>query len=60
MSDAMPAWPPHPTVYEINTWVWLNGLSRLLRRGIDLANVPDEEISRIVEHRYDAVWLMGV
>jgi len=57
---AMPAWPAHPTVYEINTWVWLNALSRVHRRGIDLANVPDEELARLADHRFDAVWLMGV
>src|ERR1051325_556035 len=56
----MPAWPPHPTVYEINTWVWLNALSRARRQAIDLANVPDDELARIADHRFDAVWLMGV
>src|SRR3989442_8962702 len=57
---AMPGWPPHPTVYEINTWVWLNALSRASRRSIDLANVPDDVLDRIADHRFDAVWLMGV
>jgi hypothetical protein len=57
---AMPAWPAHPTVYEINTWVWLDALSRARRRTVDLGNVPDEELARIADHRFDAVWLMGV
>ncbi len=24
----MKPWPRHPLIYEINTWVWLNELSR--------------------------------
>jgi hypothetical protein len=47
-------------VYEINTWVWLNALSRKAGRAIGLAEVPDDEIARFADHRFDAVWLMGV
>jgi hypothetical protein len=54
------AWPQHPTVYEINTWVWLNALSRAAGRRITLADVPDEVLAHIAGHRFDAVWLMGV
>src|SRR5437868_6322884 len=56
----MPGWPQHPTVYELNTWVWLNALSRAAGRPIRLGDVPDEELARITAHRFDAVWLMGV
>ncbi len=24
----MSPWPSYPVIYEINTWVWLGGLSR--------------------------------
>jgi glycosidase len=53
-------WPANPTVYEINTRVWLNELSRQLGREISLADVPQEEILRIASFGFDAVWLMGV
>jgi hypothetical protein len=55
-----PAWPQHPTVYEINTWVWLNALGRASGRRTTLADVPDEVLARIAAARFDAVWLMGV
>ena len=54
------AWPKHPAVYEINTWVWLEALSRGAGRRIGLADVPDDVLARIADHRFDAVWLMGV
>ena len=47
--------PPRPTVYEINTAVWLERLG-----GIDLASVPVAEWDVIAALPVDAVWLMGV
>jgi glycosidase len=56
----MPVWSRHPTIFEINTWVWLSELSRRLRKPLDLASVPAEEWDSIAELGFDAVWLMGV
>jgi hypothetical protein len=56
----MSTWPTHPVIYEINTWVWLNELSRKYRRPVDLATVPPEEWDSIAAYDFDAVWLMGV
>lgn len=53
-------WPRNPAVYEINTWVWLNALSRAAGRRIGLADVPDDALAHLADHRFDAVWLMGV
>src|SRR4051812_5082233 len=50
----------NPVIYELNTWVWLDGLSRRNDRAIDLAGVPPEEWDAIRELGFDAVWLMGV
>jgi alpha amylase-like protein len=47
-------WPPRPTVYEINTAVWLG------RLGCDLAHVPAAEWDALAALPVDAVWLMGV
>src|SRR3954463_12037193 len=50
----------NPVIYELNTWVWLDGLSRRDDRAIDLAGVPPEEWDAVRELGFDAVWLMGV
>jgi hypothetical protein len=47
-------------IYEINTWVWLNDLSRRKRRPVTLATVPAEDWDRLSGLGVDAVWLMGV
>jgi len=52
--------PPHPTIYEINTWVWLNDLSRKNGEKLTLATVPDAAWDEIGALGFDAVWLMGV
>ena len=54
------SWPKRPTIYEINTWVWLLGLSRKHRRPVTLATVPDEEWDALATYGFDAVWFMGV
>ena len=56
----MNPWPRHPLIYEINTWVWLNELSRKHGTAITLASVPDEEWEALAALGIDAVWLMGV
>jgi Alpha amylase, catalytic domain len=53
------AWPSRPIIYEINTWVWLNDLSRQYSRIITLGIVPEEEWDAISALGVDAVWLMG-
>jgi hypothetical protein len=54
------AWPKHPVVYEINTWVWLHELSEAAGRPVTLASVPAAVWDGLAELRLDAVWLMGV
>jgi hypothetical protein len=49
-----------PTIYEINTAVWLGELSRRLGRDVTLSAVPGDEWDRLAALRVDAVWLMGV
>ena len=48
------------SIYEINTWVWLNELALLHHQPIDLATVPDSAWDNIAALHFDAVWLMGV
>ncbi len=54
------AWPSRPIIYEINTWVWLNELSRQNKRIITLGTIPTEQWDAIAALGVDAVWLMGV
>ena len=56
----MKAWPKHPAIYEINTWVWLAELSREHQRPVNLATVPEQEWDAIASYGFDAVWFMGV
>jgi hypothetical protein len=56
----MCAWPRYPTLYEINTWVWLFELSGKTGRPVDLGSVPETEWDAIAKFGFDAVWFMGV
>ncbi len=51
---------PHPHLYEINTWVWLNVLSRKGKRTIKLGDVPDREWDNLQAKGFDGIWLMGL
>ncbi|MBZ0297304.1 MAG: alpha-amylase [Anaerolineae bacterium] len=56
----MTQWPSKPVLYEINTWVWLNSLSRQYNDRITLNNVPDEVLDDLASTGLDGIWLMGV
>jgi hypothetical protein len=56
----MRTWPKHPVIYEINTWVWLDELSRRDNRHIHLGDVPAQDWDGLGSLGVDAVWLMGV
>ena len=56
----MSGWPAQPAIYEVNTAVWLDGLSRAAGRPATLADVADADWDAITGAGVDAVWLMGV
>jgi len=56
----MEPWPKNPLLYEINTWVWLDELSREAGRPLTLATVPGAVWDAVAALGFDAVWLMGV
>ena len=60
VSSAVSAWCPSPTLYEIDTWIWLTDLSRKYGKRVDLASVPSAEWDAIAAYGFDSVWLMGV
>jgi hypothetical protein len=56
----MSSWPRFPTIYEINSWVWLSALGEKSGKSFDLSSVPSAEWDAIADYGFDAVWLMGV
>ena len=56
----MSNWPRYPTIYEINTWVWLSELRTKAGNSVTLSSVPAAEWDALAAHGFDAVWLMGV
>src|SRR4029077_14468350 len=56
----MSGWPRYPTIYEINTRVWLAELSARAGTAVDLSSVPSAEWDAIAKFGFDGVWLMGV
>ena len=53
-------WKKNPTLYEINTWVWLTDLSRKHGKIINLFSVPSAEWDALAAYGLDAVWFMGI
>ena len=64
--DAAPTGPPvakaplYPSLYQINTRVWLTELSRTLGRPATLDDIPDAELDRLAAIGFDWVWLLSV
>src|SRR5437868_10847178 len=50
----------YPSLYQINTRVWLTELSRTLGRTATLVDVPDAELDALGEKGFDWVWLLSV
>lgn len=46
-------------LYEINTRVWIHSLRQKYDSNVNLASIPDEELSWIA-NRFNWVWLMGI
>jgi glycosidase len=56
----MKALPAQPSLYQINTRVWLTELSKSLGRPATLDDVPDAELDRLAEMGFDWIWLLSV
>ena len=56
----MAVWQRYPTIYEINTWVWLAELAAKIGKPVDLGSVPASEWDNLRSFGFDAVWFMGV
>src|SRR5262245_35753199 len=52
--------PRHPSLYQINTSVWLTELSRGIGRAATLDDIPDAELDRLAEMGFDWLWFLSV
>jgi len=50
----------YPSLYQINTRVWLTELSWALGRPATLDDIPDAELDRLAELGFDWVWFLSV
>lgn len=50
----------YPSLYQINTRVWLTALSANLGRHATLDDIPDAELDRLKEMGFDWVWFLSV
>ncbi len=56
----MKALPAQPSLYQINTRVWLTERSRTLGRPATLDDIPDAELDRLAGRGFDWIWLLSV
>src|SRR5580692_5156364 len=54
----MPA--AYPSLYQINTRVWLTEFSRKLGRPATLDDIPDAELGRLAKIGFDWIWMLSV
>jgi hypothetical protein len=50
---------PHPHLYEISTWAWLEKLSARTGHPVKLGNIPDKEWDALAQLGFNTIWLMG-
>ena len=52
--------PRYPLLHQVNTRVWLQGLSRNTGRAVTLDDVPETVLDQWATLGFDWVWLLGV
>ena len=52
--------PKYPSLYQVNTRVWLTELSLDLDRSATLDDIPDIELDRLAELGFDWIWFLSV
>lgn len=50
----------YPSLYQINTRVWLTELSRDLRRPATLDDIPDAALDHLAARGFDWIWFLSV
>lgn len=52
--------PNYPSLYQINTRLWLTGLSEELGRPVTLDDIPERELQRLATMGFDWIWFLSV
>ena len=52
--------PKYPSLYQINTRVWLTALSRELGRRATLDDIPDIALDQLKDLGFDWLWFLSV
>ncbi len=52
--------PLYPSLYQVNTRVWLTELSQTLGRPATLDDIPDTELDRFSKMGFDWIWFLSV
>jgi glycosidase len=52
--------PYYPSLFQVNTRVWLTALSQRLNRLATLDDIPDLELDRIKSKGFDWIWFLSV
>lgn len=50
----------HPSLYQVNTRVWLNEWSGKINRKATLDDIPDEELDQWADQGFSWIWLLSV
>jgi hypothetical protein len=50
----------YPSLYQVNTRVWLTSLSETLGRSAQLDDLPDAELDRLAGMGFDWIWFLSV
>ena len=50
----------YPSLYQVNTRVWLTELSQKLGRPATLDDIPDHDLDRLAEKGFDWIWFLSV
>jgi hypothetical protein len=50
----------YPSLFQVNTRIWLTELSHSLRRAATLDDIPDAALDRLAETGFDWLWLLSV
>ncbi len=52
--------PRYPSLYQVNTRVWLTELSQTLGRSATLNDIPDSDLDEFAGQGFDWIWLLSV
>src|SRR5271166_4955850 len=56
----MASMPRYPTLFQINSRVWLQRLSREAGKRVTLADIDDATLDGFAERGFDWIWLLSV